>query len=224
MNASDLAAMFMLGLLGSGHCIGMCGPLVFALPGGTGRFRPHLYYHAGRTLTYITIGAAVGLLGAGLAGAADAPLWVDRISAGLRLAAALFLAVFGLARMGVLAEPGWLSAASPRRMPGVHRLIMNPRAAGKPPAMFYAGLVLGFLPCGLSFAAFARVLPAGGPLPAAAGLLAFSAGTAPALLLLGTGASGLFRRYRRPSDILAGLLMLYMAFRLAYKSVVFILG
>ncbi|WP_083456754.1 sulfite exporter TauE/SafE family protein [Desulfosarcina cetonica] len=38
----DFAALFMLGLLGTGHCIGMCGPLVVALPGQTGRLSAHL--------------------------------------------------------------------------------------------------------------------------------------------------------------------------------------
>jgi sulfite exporter TauE/SafE len=37
--------MFMLGLLGTGHCVGMCGPLIFAFPGRAGRFMSHAWYH-----------------------------------------------------------------------------------------------------------------------------------------------------------------------------------
>jgi sulfite exporter TauE/SafE len=50
-------------------------------------------------------------------------------------------------------------------------------------------------------------------------VLAFAIGTIPGLLLLGTGASKIFQRYRKQSDILAGLLMLFMAIKLGIKAV-----
>jgi sulfite exporter TauE/SafE len=84
--------------------------------------------------------------------------------------------------------------------------------------MFLVGLMMGLLPCGLSFAAFSRALAAGGPFSGALLVFAFALGTLPGLLLLGTGASGLARRYRKHTDILAGLLMIYMAAELALKA------
>ena len=42
METIDILSMFTLGLLAQGHCIGMCGPLIIAFPGRTGRFMPHL--------------------------------------------------------------------------------------------------------------------------------------------------------------------------------------
>jgi hypothetical protein len=47
----------------------------------------------------------------------------------------------------------------------------------------------------------------------------FALGTVPGLLLLGTGASGLVRRYQKQSDILSGLLMIYMALTLGMDGV-----
>ena len=70
MDRLDLWGMFMLGLLGTGHCIGMCGPLIFAFPGRTGKFMPHVWYHLGRVTTYTAVGGIMGGLGQMLAGAA----------------------------------------------------------------------------------------------------------------------------------------------------------
>ena len=77
--------------------------------------------------------------------------------------------------------------------------------------MCLLGMLMGFLPCGLSFAAFARALPSGSAWAGGTLLLAFGLGTLPGLLALGLGASGLLRRHRKHSDLLAGLLMIYMA-------------
>ena len=53
---------------------------------------------------------------------------------------------------------------------------------------------------------------------------AFGLGTLPGLLLLGTGLSHVIRRYRRQSDLLAGLLMFMMGIELAYEAVLSLLS
>jgi sulfite exporter TauE/SafE len=85
--------------------------------------------------------------------------------------------------------------------------------------MLAAGFVMGFLPCGLSFGAFSRALAAEDPLAGAVLTLAFGLGTLPGLLLLGSGLAPIIRRYRRHSDILAGILMVGMAAALVVRSV-----
>jgi hypothetical protein len=75
-------------------------------------------------------------------------------------------------------------------------------------------MVMGLLPCGLSFGAFARALAAADMLTGAALTLLFGLGTLPGLLLLGTGLSVLARRYRRHSDLLSGIVMTAIALRL----------
>lgn len=224
MSEIDLYSMFMLGILGTGHCIGMCGPLIFAFPARTGKFSPHVFYHLGRTLTYVAMGAMMGAIGVALAKIAsatgsDPQAWIARIQIGLRLLAALFLLIFGLSRLGVLAEPGWLAAASPNKIPGFKSVLKSAALQTGRAEMFILGLMLGLLPCGLSYGAFARAIPTGSIVNGALLVLAFAIGTVPGLLILGTGASKIFQRYRKQSDILAGLLMLFMGVKLGMKAV-----
>jgi sulfite exporter TauE/SafE len=223
MNQLTFFSMFMLGILGTGHCIGMCGPLVIAFPARSGRFASHLYYHLGRIVTYVVVGSVMGGIGAGLAGIAaatggDYPAWAARIQMGVSLVAAIFLLVFGLARLGIISEPGWMAMASPDKITGYRKLLKSAFSNKGQAEMLMLGMMMGFLPCGLSFAAFSRALPSGGPIHGAAMVFAFALGTVPGLLLLGTGASGFARRYQSHSDILAGLLMIYMAAELAVKA------
>ena len=220
----DLTSMFLLGLLGTGHCIGMCGPLVLAIPAQAGRLTGHLLYHLGRTTTYVGVGALLGGLGVGLASlasreGADPVASIARLQVAFSALAALFLLVLGLARIRVIREPGWMATPSPGAMPGFRQVLRGATDQGRPGSIFLFGLMLGFLPCGLSFAAFARALPAGGMLPGAALLLAFALGTWPGLLVIGTAASKLARRHRELSEILSGLLMIGMAVSLAADAI-----
>ena len=212
----DMATLFMLGLLGTGHCIGMCGPLVVALPGQTGRFSGHWAYHAGRLVTYGLIGALMGAAGKGLIQLASAvgedPMqWVVRTQAGISLLAGLFLMFFGLSRLGFVAEPRWLTVAMPARMPGWRQLMNRSAAQRSNLDLFLMGLVLGGLPCGLSYAAFAKALATGDVSAGLTTTLAFGLGTLPGLLAIGAGAAVLMRRFRRQADMLAGLIMIGMA-------------
>jgi hypothetical protein len=223
MNDLTYFSMFMLGIFGTGHCIGMCGPLVIAFPARSGKFASHLYYHLGRILTYVIIGCVMGGIGAGLAEIAGAtggnyPIWIARIQMGVSFVAALFLLVFGLARLGIIREPGWMAMASPDKIPGYRKLLKSAFSNTRQAEMLLLGMMMGFLPCGLSFAAFTRALPSGSPINGAALVLAFALGTVPGLLLLGTGASGLARRYQSHLDILAGLLLIFMAVELAVNA------
>lgn len=219
MDFWDGYALFLMGFLGTGHCLGMCGPLVFAFPGQIGGMKAHGAYHAGRITTYTIAGLIMGGIGWAVvltAGQTQAdPLrWMAGIQAGLALAAGLFMLGFGLSRVGWVPEPRWMAAATPTRIPGVRGFLRG--GGGRHPGahMFATGLMMGMLPCGLSFGAFARALATADPLAGAGLTLAFGLGTLPGLLLLGTGLSVLVRRYRRHSDLLAGIVMIAIAGRL----------
>lgn len=227
MDSLDLISMFMLGFLGSGHCVGMCGPLVFSFPGQTGKVLPHIAYHTGRVTTYVGIGAIAGGIGTGIAEISGFPnVAHSSPMAQLQLAllgiSAICLFLFGLVRLGVFREPNWMGRVAPDKFPGYRKIAVSAMVDKTAPGMFLLGLILGFLPCGLSYAAFARALSAGGVVKGGLLILTFGLGTVPALLLMGTGASALFRRFRKQSDILSGLLMIYMAAMLAYRLASFI--
>lgn len=200
--------MFLLGLFGSGHCLGMCGPLVVALPGADGRWRAHFAYHLGRLMTYTLLGALLGAAGQGMLGLAA---WSARLQIMLSLPVALFLLLLGLHRLGLVAEPAWLAKADPHRVPGfgrVMRLVLGQRGAGWLLAM---GAMLGLLPCGLSYGVFARSLVADSAGQGAVWTLFFGLGTLPGLLILGGGSAALWKRFRPQAELLAGLIMVGMA-------------
>jgi len=220
---ATLLSMFLLGLLGTGHCVGMCGPLVLAIPTTSGRISAHLLYNLGRTACYTAVGALLGGIGAGVSGlaAGTGAGQMGRVAAiqvGFSFLAALFLLVFGLVRLGVLREPAWMELASPVRVPGVSRLSAGMMRTGGLGRIFLFGLMMGFLPCGLSYAAFAMALPAGGALQGGVLVLLFGLGTLPGLILVGTAATGVFRRYRRESDLVSGSLMILLSLSLAGKA------
>ncbi|MCA9543112.1 MAG: sulfite exporter TauE/SafE family protein [Myxococcales bacterium] len=227
MHALDLTSLFLLGFLGSGHCVGMCGPIVLALPRGASPTLGQLAYHAGRVLTYSLIGAALAGVGAGLLSAGEAaadPLaGVKRVQLAVSLVAAVGLVIFGLSRLGVMAEPGWLHAPAIHNVPLVGRWVKALAGRRGFGALFGFGLLMGFLPCGLSFAAFARALPTGDPLAGALGILAFGAGTLPALLLVGTVGAGFLRKHQQLSNLLSGLIMLGMGISLGADGVLGVL-
>jgi sulfite exporter TauE/SafE len=216
----DWISMLILGLLGSGHCIGMCGPLVLALPGRSGKRMPHLWYHLGRVITYGAVGGVMGGIGGILAGAGGegALHRLAGIQIGVSLAAAVFLLGFGLIRLGLLQEPEWLNALSPERIPGFRGVMGKVLKADSGMSYLAIGLMLGLLPCGLSYAAFTRALTAGGFAEGSLLALAFAAGTVPCLLLLGTGFSAVARRFRGLSDLLSGVLMILLALDIGYDA------
>ena len=211
--------MFLLGFLGTGHCLGMCGPLVIALPGRSGRWSAHALYHLGRIGTYSLVGAVLGALGgwqgAAVHGQRDLLTGTTQLQLVVAGLAVLFLLVFGLNRLGVLPEPAWLGGFNPQRLPGFGVLFKAALHQGRGTSLLLCGLMLGFLPCGLSYAAFARSLAAGGFLSGGLMCLAFGLGTLPGLLILGSGVGALIRRFRQQTEMLAGLIMIAMALFLA---------
>lgn len=221
--ATDVVSMVLLGVLGTGHCLGMCGPLVLALPGSSKGLVVHISYHLGRVTTYVLLGGLLAGLGAWLrdmAGSGDDPLGtVARLQVIISLVSALLLLALGLVRLGIVREPAILSVATPSKVPGFRSIQERAIGGGSPVFVFMLGLLLGLLPCGLSYAAFARVLSASDALDGAMLVAAFGLGTVPGLLILGTGGAALARRHRRLADLLAGVLLIGMAISIGVDAV-----
>jgi len=178
MTPLEFSLVLSLGLASGLHCLGMCGPIVLAyglpLPKGQ-RLRAHLSYHAGRILTYMLLGALAGVAGGalGLLGR------MAGLATGARIFAGAPMILAGLLLAGWLPSNG-LAPIGPRfsRMAG--RLLRS-GSANK----FALGLALGFLPCGLVYAALLKALETSGALAGALTMLAFGLGTAAALLGMG---------------------------------------
>jgi sulfite exporter TauE/SafE len=202
---------FVVGLVGSLHCVGMCGPIALALPQGFGSrmgiLGSRLLYNFGRVITYALLGAVLGLIGFGasLAG------WQRGLSLGLGIMLIL-LAVLQI---------GWLRRFLPRTgftpfenllKKAFGRLMRR----GSFSALFGIGLLNGFLPCGLVYLALAGAVSTGSPELGALYMVLFGLGTVPAMLttaLLGSVIGTSFRRRVRP---------VLLAFTLAF-GVLFIL-
>lgn len=206
MPDTGFLALFLVGLLGGTHCVGMCGGIVSALSmGGQEGWGLHLAYNAGRILSYVVAGAIAGALGAaslGLAGQVPVRM-VLYFFANLMLVA-LGLYLIGLS--GALALTERAGQALWRRVQPLTRRFLPVRGAAQ---AFPLGVLWGWLPCGLVYSALASALTAGSAGRGAAMMLAFGLGTLPNLLLAGLLLARLNGIVKRPVvRTVSGLLVL----------------
>ncbi|GGU64847.1 membrane protein [Pseudomonas laurentiana] len=181
-----LSSALILGLLGGGHCLGMCGGLMGALTLAipqeqrSRRLRLLLAYNLGRILSYATAGLLLGLAGWALG---NSP-----VATGMRVVAALLLIAMGL----YLA--GWWSGLT--RIEGLGRGLwrhIQPIAnrllpITSVPRALLLGALWGWLPCGLVYSTLLWAASQGNALDSALLMLAFGLGTWPVLLATGLAA------------------------------------
>lgn len=201
--ATPLAGLA-LGFAGSVHCVAMCGGLASALDrlavgNDWRRVLSHVFYSFGRVASYVVLGALVG--GLGQAFAHQLP---GSFQAGVRWAVGLLLILIGVSlawrrRAGVLERAG--GRVWKRLAPYAPRLTRLPA-----PLRFLAlGALWGFIPCGLVYSAAAVAALTGSAANGAGFMVAFGLGTLPAVVSMGTMASGLWSRFdRRQAEGVAG--------------------
>lgn len=178
-----LITAFTIGLFGSLHCVGMCGPIALALPhGGQSRWMAIwkvLLYNLGRTVTYVLLGVLVGLLGEGLF-LAGAQKWLS-IAIGIGL---LAVAIFSipveskLLRWPLVGRGYLLLKSALAKLLGKNSQL----------AFFQTGLLNGLLPCGLVYLAIVGAVSVGSVSGGAVYMLLFGLGTIP--LMLATAFAG----------------------------------
>jgi len=175
------------GLLGSSHCVGMCGGFAMIVGMNKPTFRENLWaqlsYSAGRLLTYCTLGAVSGY--AGLRLVQTSPRLLN-VPAALCLLAGLLLVVEGLFATGIIKRRGISMAPQ-------SGCLMSPLFATmlKLPGLrnaFSAGLLTGMLPCGLLYAFLSLAASTGDMLRGMGVMLAFGLGTVPLMVATGAGA------------------------------------
>lgn len=183
----ELPLVFVAGLLGSAHCIGMCGPLAITLGAGSA-FRPNvrrqLVYSAGRIFTYSFCGAAAGFAGVWLTQQSRA-LVVSQ--AWLAIAAGVALILMGLATAGIL--PRLASRAFGRMSCGGAVGLKTFLTAPGWSSVFLAGIGTGFIPCGLVYAFLLKAGSTGSLWLGGLTMALFGLGTIPLMVATGVGGS-----------------------------------
>lgn len=220
MSPAALLAIFVVGLLGGTHCIGMCGGIVTALtvqmPNDKPRWSLHLAYNFGRITTY----AAAGALAGGVGSAALLLEGVVPVQVVLFVVAQLMLVALGLYLLGVSRYLDVFERAGRvlwRRVQPAASALFPIRTA---PRGYAVGLLWGLLPCGLVYSVLVTALVAGSAASGALTMLAFGLGTLPSLLAVGAVMPALqrFRRTEAVRRIAGGIVITFGLFGLAHAG------
>lgn len=167
-----------LGLLGSFHCMGMCGPIAIALPLKTNswpeRVGSSLVYNIGRTITYGILGLIFGLIGKGIS-LGGLQQWVSIIIGVIMILSVFFPILFRKIDL----EKYAYSFVS--RMKGRFGKMFSIRSYS---SLFTIGILNGFLPCGLVYIALAGAIVSGEVSDGILYMVVFGLGTIPAMALL----------------------------------------
>jgi len=223
MLSIDYLSAFVIGLLGSGHCIGMCGGITTMLTSAlspqhktSDQFKLVSAYHFGRIFTYSLIGAIVGFTSSIAAKNIGVPL------AFLRIFAALFLILLGLylgqwlmwlSKVERFGKILWryLSPLSKKFIP-----VNNAKQA------LALGAVWGWLPCGLVYSTLTWSLASGSLASGALIMTCFGLGTLPAMLSVSLGSFGVktLLSYNSFKKTMAFLIIIYGIYSLviAYQQ------
>ena len=203
----------LVGFLTGFHCIGMCGSFVVAYAtapgagGHSGKALRHASYSLGKILSYATLGAVFGALGALVS-------ITPGMRGGLAIAAGLFLALYGLRMLNVWSGPAWLNWVFPKFVTRGVRSGMQQQ-----PRPFVLGLFNGFLlGCGPLQAMYIMAAGTGSPYQGALLLTFFCLGTLGPLLTLGFFADRLSRRVMGDLVKVSGILVLTMGLMMANKG------
>jgi len=206
-----LLTVFVASLVGSLHCVGMCGPFVAFYSGSDGssgsrRLVSHAAYSGGRLLTYALFGLAAGSVGAALdvAGSLAGFQRIAAIAAGATMITWGLLALLQIRGIRIFkhANGGGRAARLFRRGFSL--------VSDKPPVIraSVVGLLSGFLPCGWLWAFVVTAAGTGSALGGAAVMAAFWAGTVPALIAVGFGTQLLSAPLRRRVPAVTALLLM----------------
>jgi len=181
----EIYTAFLIGLLGSVHCIGMCGPIAIALPvpdsSNISFFTGRILYNIGRVVSYSILGLIFGLVG-GRVALAGAQQFVS-IALGVIIIVAILLPQ--KYKNYFAQHPFTQKLAQPLKT-NIGSLFKK----GTFSAMFLIGVLNGFLPCGFVYIGLAGAIASGDAISGAAVMILFGFGTIPAMF-----AASVFGKY-----------------------------
>jgi sulfite exporter TauE/SafE len=196
----ELALITLAGLLGSSHCLGMCGPFAATVGQGASGWLEglarQLGYSAGRIATYAFLGTLAGFGGWRLENLTPSSIPLPAI---LAIVAGLVLVYQGLLAAGLLGRATVASGVPCLAGSFFAEYLTAPGLQ----APFLAGLFTGFIPCGLVYAFLALATATGTWHGGLATMVAFGLGTVPVMVLAGCGAALLAASVRRQFHTLA---------------------
>lgn len=203
--AVQLLPVFLVGLAGSIHCVGMCGGIVGALSSSASTpataLTRVLAYNTGRIGSYMLAGAIAG----GLAGGAQslaALAGLASVQLGFYWLANLMLVALGLHLMNAWRGLAWLEQGGrllwQRAQPVIAPWMKTLLPVQKPQQALALGALWGWLPCGMVYSVLLTAMLSGDAFDGAAVMLAFGLGTVPMLVGLGLIGARVQRAMRRP--------------------------
>lgn len=173
MNPFILWSAFLLGILGSVHCLGMCGPLALSIPfpaQGAGKWRRIVLFYLAKAFAYSIMGGIMGIIGKGV----TFMEWQQALS----IVAGLFILAMALSPALKHTKVHFMFNKQFRDV--YTRLQEQPKTR----YFFILGFLNGLLPCGLVYTALTTATLAGSIAGGALVMLLFGLGTTPALVLL----------------------------------------
>lgn len=208
MTEFSVIAVFLVGLLGGVHCLGMCGSIVGVFTAQTPKDSPrwpfHLAYNGGRLASYALAGALAGAVGqAGL-------LMRDAVPVQHLLFAlsSLMLVALGLYLAGIWSAVRHIEELGVGLWRRIQPLTGRLFPVSTPLRALGLGALWGWLPCGLVYSVLVTSLASGSALQGSLVMLAFGLGTLPNLLAIGLFWEGIKRRAQLPGvRLAAGLLV-----------------
>ncbi len=183
----ELLAVLLSGLAGSVHCLGMCGSIAASMSLGVSGLRTslirQLLWAIGRIVTYVFLGVIAAAIGTKLLRLQRDAVWLQ---SALAILAGLVLIV------QALRAAGWIRRGVIRRGTDAcpaRTVFSRFFGGGSHVSAFLAGIMTGFLPCGLVYGFLALAASTGHPGVGALVMLCFGVGTVPMLLIAGAGFS-----------------------------------
>jgi sulfite exporter TauE/SafE/plastocyanin domain-containing protein/copper chaperone CopZ len=199
LNNASYAVLFVVGVITSIHCVGMCGGIMLSQSIGKESqnkieaIRPALLYNAGRVVAYTLLGGVIGAIGSVFALSLTA-------KAGLQLFAGVFMVMMGFNMAGFKAFRKFQI-----KLPNAAC-----RAMSKPRAPFIVGLLNGLMPCGPLQTMQIFALGTGSAAAGALSMFMFSIGTVPLMLTFGALSGLLSKGYTKKILKFSGVLIIML--------------
>lgn len=195
------ATLFIVGVLTSVHCIGMCGGITLSQCVGVKsekpihRLRPTFLYNSGRVIAYTIIGGIVGALGSVIS-------FNGAMRGVVAIIAGIFMVIMGLNLLNVFPSLRRFNIRLPRALTsGINKSVNGP---------FYIGLLNGLMPCGPLQAMQLYALSTGDPIKGALSMFFFSIGTTPLMFGFGAVSSMLSKKFTSKMMAVSAVLVIFL--------------